>query len=170
MADALIGNVQEKSMNKYNASTTEMIFYSKGIGSVFLLVALVAAVHAQESGVRTTREAAATAVVFNPRDPESRGLAEYYAERRAIPPENIIGLDCPLEEEISRKDYVETIEKPLRAVFERKEWWGVRTGFGDKQEISGSRIRFMVPLLLLIMITGWPWHLVWWRFRFPRFW
>jgi hypothetical protein len=41
MADALIGNVQEKSMNKYNASTTEMIFYSKGIGSVFLLIALV---------------------------------------------------------------------------------------------------------------------------------
>ena len=110
----------------------------------FLLVVLVAAVQAQESGVRTTREAAATAVIFNTRDPESRGLAEYYAERRAIPPENIIGLDCPLEEEISRKDYVETIEKPLRAVFERKEWWGVRTGFGDKQEISGSRIRFMV--------------------------
>jgi hypothetical protein len=62
----------------------------------FLLVALVAAVQAQESGVRTTREAAATAVIFNTRDPESRGLAEYYAERRAIPPENIIGLDCPL--------------------------------------------------------------------------
>ena len=41
LADALIGNVQEKSMNKYNASTTEMIFYSKGIGSIFLLVALL---------------------------------------------------------------------------------------------------------------------------------
>jgi hypothetical protein len=25
LADALIGNVQEKSMNKYNASTTEMV-------------------------------------------------------------------------------------------------------------------------------------------------
>ena len=107
------------------------------------LCALLAAVRAEETGVRTTREAAATTVIFNTRDPESRGLAEYYAERRGIPADNIIGLDCPLEEEISRKDYIETIEKPLRALFERKGWWGMRTGLGDKQEIDGSHIRFM---------------------------
>jgi len=111
-----------------------------------LLLALVATVRAADSGVRTTREAAATAVIFNTRDPESRGLAEYYAERRGIPSDNIIGLDCPLAEEISRKDYIATIEKPLRAAFEEKAWWGVRTGSGDKQEIDGSRIRFMAVI------------------------
>lgn len=40
LADAVIGNVQEKSMNKYSSSTAEMIFYSKLIGSGYLLVVL----------------------------------------------------------------------------------------------------------------------------------
>ncbi len=108
-----------------------------------LLVLLATAAWADDAPLRTTREAAATAVIFNTRDPDSRGLAEYYAERRGIPAENVIGLDCPPEEEISREQYTDTIEKPLRGVFERKEWWGVRSGSGDKREITGSRIRFM---------------------------
>ncbi len=111
--------------------------------SSLLAAALASAAWASDPPVRTTREAAATAVIFNTRDPDSRGLAEYYAERRGIPAENLIGLDCPLEEEISRQQYTDTIEKPLREVFERKEWWGVRNGSGDKREITGSRIRFL---------------------------
>eukprot|EP00455_Lapot_gusevi_P018733 TRINITY_DN2026_c0_g1_i4.p1 TRINITY_DN2026_c0_g1~~TRINITY_DN2026_c0_g1_i4.p1 ORF type:complete len:415 (+),score=93.50 TRINITY_DN2026_c0_g1_i4:56-1300(+) len=41
VADALIGNAQEKVMTTYKASTTEMIFYSKGIGCFILFLALV---------------------------------------------------------------------------------------------------------------------------------
>ena len=41
LADALIGNVQEACMNKYLSSTAEMIFYSKGIGSIILFFVLV---------------------------------------------------------------------------------------------------------------------------------
>ena len=111
-----------------------------------LLVAVLATAQAAEDGTRTTREAGATAVVFNTRDPESRALAEYYAERRAIPSENIIGLDCTLEEEISREEYVETIEQPLRSAFERNGWWEMRTVSGDTKEISGSSIRFMAVM------------------------
>lgn len=90
-----------------------------------------------------TREARATAVVFNLRDPVSRGLAEYYAGRRGIPGENLVGLDCPLEEEISRQDYMETIERPLREVFERKGWWKVDEGPGGVRKVRESRIRFV---------------------------
>jgi len=109
--------------------------------ALFLLVACSAA-HATES-TPPGREAAATLVVFNTRDPDSRGLAEYYAERRNIPREQVVGLDCPIEEEITREQYTDTIQTPLRKLFERKEWWEVREGFEDQTEVTGSRIRYI---------------------------
>jgi uncharacterized protein (TIGR03790 family) len=112
--------------------------------SLLLLLAWVAApAGAQTERLRTTREAAATLVIFNVRDPESRALADYYAERRAIPPEQIIGLDCPQGEEITRQQYIDTIEAPLRRLFERKKWWDIRNAFDDENEVKGSFIRYV---------------------------
>ncbi|MFM8807291.1 MAG: TIGR03790 family protein, partial [Chthoniobacterales bacterium] len=92
--------------------------------------------HAQSERPRPSREAAATLVVFNTRDPESRALADYYAERRYIPYEQVIGLDCPTEEEITRDQFSDTIETPLKKLFDRK-------GFEDQTEVTGSRIRYV---------------------------
>lgn len=39
--DAVIGNVQEKAMREHNASNVEVVFYSYGIGFVYLLVLLL---------------------------------------------------------------------------------------------------------------------------------
>jgi uncharacterized protein (TIGR03790 family) len=116
--------------------------------SKFNLTLLVVAVfftaaRADEPVIRQTREADATLVLFNTRDPESRALAEYYAERRRVPAEQVIGLDCPLEEEISRQQYIDTIEQPLRALFDRKEWWTLRRDFEGQREVSDNRIRFV---------------------------
>lgn len=41
LADAVIGNVQEKSMKQYGGSTTEMVLFSYGIGSVYILFYLL---------------------------------------------------------------------------------------------------------------------------------
>ncbi|CAJ0598965.1 unnamed protein product [Cylicocyclus nassatus] len=38
IADAIIGNLQEKVMKKYGGSSNEMVFYSYSIGSVYILV------------------------------------------------------------------------------------------------------------------------------------
>ncbi len=107
--------------------------------AVFLLLALASG----STAAIPTREARATLVVFNINDPESRELAEYYAGRRDIPSDQVIGLDCPLDEEISREDFARTIEEPLRQLFERNKWWTVRTSFDDRREVSDSRIRFV---------------------------
>jgi len=40
-ADAIIGNVQEKVLVQYDASTTEMIYYTKIIGLIYLFSALI---------------------------------------------------------------------------------------------------------------------------------
>lgn len=108
--------------------------------AALLLAAAVA--HCAAAG-KPGREAAATLVVFNTRDADSRALADYYAERRAIPSEQIVGLDCPVEEEISRAEFTDTIETPLRELFERKGWWEMRPDFEGKPEVIGSHIRYV---------------------------
>ena len=42
VADAIIGNVQEKTMKQHHAGNAEVIFYSYGIGFIYLIVGLLA--------------------------------------------------------------------------------------------------------------------------------
>lgn len=90
-----------------------------------------------------SREAETTLVIFNSRDPESETLANYYAERRRIPRQQVIGLDCPTSEEISREDFSSTIEKPLRKIFESNGWWSLRENAAGQKEAASNRIRFV---------------------------
>lgn len=41
IADAVIGNVQEKAIKKYGASNCEIVLYSYSFGIVYLAVALI---------------------------------------------------------------------------------------------------------------------------------
>uniref|UniRef100_A0A1A9WBU8 Adenosine 3'-phospho 5'-phosphosulfate transporter 2 n=1 Tax=Glossina brevipalpis TaxID=37001 RepID=A0A1A9WBU8_9MUSC len=41
LCDAIIGNVQEKTMNDYKAPSHEIIFYSYGLGFIYLLIVLL---------------------------------------------------------------------------------------------------------------------------------
>jgi uncharacterized protein (TIGR03790 family) len=118
--------------------------------SLVCALALAGAVPAGAELRRPSREAEATLVVFNTLDPHSRALATYYAEQRQIPTEQVIGLTCPLTEEITRQEYIDTIETPLRDHFEKNEWWDGRTAFDGQREITGSRIRFVA------LIRGMP--------------
>ena len=63
-----------------------------------------------------------TLVVFNLADPESHSLAETYAKARSIPADRVIGLACPLTEEITRSDFETTIRKPLEEIFQSRGW------------------------------------------------
>lgn len=63
------------------------------------------------------------AVLYNSDDAESKSLAEFYAEARAIPAANLVGLPLPKEAEISREQYDQSIATPLRAEFDRRGWW-----------------------------------------------
>jgi uncharacterized protein (TIGR03790 family) len=111
--------------------------------SALLLALLPAAATVAQDAVPPVREAAATIVVYNARDPESRALAGYYAERRGIPDAQVIGLECPATEEITREEYRTTIEEPLRARFEREGWWKVTAGPGGSRVVTDQGIRFV---------------------------
>lgn len=105
----------------------------------------------------SSREGEATLVIFNSRDPESKALAHYYAERRDIPTHQVIGLDCPTTEEISREEFSTTIEKPLRKIFETNGWWSIGENSSGQPEVTSNRIRFValirgIPLKIRTII------------------
>jgi uncharacterized protein (TIGR03790 family) len=74
-------------------------------------------------------------VVYNNVLPESASLAKYYADKRGIPKERVLGIRCPTDEEISRADYKGQIEDPIRAYLIKKKWMDQVPGkspFGDQ--------------------------------------
>lgn len=52
-------------------------------------------------------------VVYNTKLPESKDVADHYAQRRAVPTNQVIGLDLPLTEAVTRKDFIELLQRPL---------------------------------------------------------
>ncbi|MDQ2659794.1 MAG: hypothetical protein M3Y03_05185, partial [Verrucomicrobiota bacterium] len=88
--------------------------------------------------------APATIVVFNKNIPESAELAKFYAFKRGIARDHLVGLACSHEEEISRDEYDRTIAKPLRVIFGDRKWWSLIQAEGDRPMILGSSsIRFV---------------------------
>lgn len=62
----------------------------------------------------TTGQAATEAVVvFNSRVPESKEVAEYYAQRRQVPKEQVFGFEMPTTEGMSHKEFLDQLQQPL---------------------------------------------------------
>lgn len=80
-------------------------------------------------------------VLFNPDFAGSRELAVYYAQRRGIPAEQVVGLPCPVEETIDRATFHRTIRGPLRELFYQRGWWKGEDGAGES-----LRIRVICPV------------------------
>ena len=87
--------------------------------------------------------AAATLVVYNRADNDSKDLAEFYAGKRGIPKSQIIGLTCPRSEEISRDDYDRTIAEPLRGELTVNHWWKLRPPDDVLGPVEFNKIRFV---------------------------
>jgi uncharacterized protein (TIGR03790 family) len=94
--------------------------------------------------------AESTIVIYNPAVPESAALAKFYAQQRSIARDHLIGLDCSVEEEISRDEYDSTIAQPLREIFKSRHWWKLRETSDNKEAVVNSSIHFVA------MIRGMP--------------
>jgi uncharacterized protein (TIGR03790 family) len=84
---------------------------------------------------KTEDLAAHLLVVYNTNDPDSRGLAQYYATKRNIPAERVLGIACPTTEEITRAQYNDTIRSPITDYLTAKGWLerkSQETPFGDR--------------------------------------
>ena len=61
-------------------------------------------------------------VVYNKNDPDSEGLARYYAAQRKIPTERVLAISSPVTEEITRAQYDDTIRSPIVSYLCQKDW------------------------------------------------
>jgi uncharacterized protein (TIGR03790 family) len=84
----------------------------------------------------------ATLVVYNPNYPESKSLAEYYAERRAIPKDRLTALPCSNNEEIDRHEYDTEIAEPLRSHLQETQLWTIDQTAEPK--VTANKIRYIV--------------------------
>ena len=67
------------------------------------------------AGPALALEPAEVIVVTNKNVPDSRAIAEHYLHARGVPADNVVALDLPKAEDVSRKDYDEKLAAPLRA-------------------------------------------------------
>ena len=77
------------------------------------LVGLLAALWLTSACVRAVAGGEEVVVVYTKQLPESKAVAEYYAEKRGVPASQIIGLDVPSGDAVTRPDYVRLIQDPL---------------------------------------------------------
>jgi uncharacterized protein (TIGR03790 family) len=64
-------------------------------------------------------------VIYNTRVPESKDVAEHYAERRQVPASQVFGFDLSTNEGMSRTEYRDSLEKPLAKMLEEKKLWHI---------------------------------------------
>lgn len=102
-----------------------------------LLLASFDAEYAHAQLIADWNAAAETVVVFNPDFPGSAELAAYYAEKRHIPKQRVIGLACPKEDSMSRAEFESQLRKPLLKTFADKHWW-ITEPAGTAKPLTGS--------------------------------
>lgn len=80
-----------------------------------------------------------TVVVYNSSDPSSRDLAQFYAAKRNIPANNLVGLPLPPDEEISREVFNQQFAKPLTSRMVKAGFWKL-----NGNEVVRSTVRYAV--------------------------
>lgn len=126
--------------------------------SFALSLALLCLAMSSARADRTLAES--TVVIYNKTVSESVDLAKFYAQRRGIARDHLIGVACSAEEEISRDEYDATIAEPLRAIFRQRGWWQFRV-IDDKEKVFDSSIQFAavmkgIPLKIRQNATPYP--------------
>ena len=78
-------------------------------------------------------------VVYNVAMPESKSVAEHYAERRRVPKSQVFGFELNKGENISRTEFRDTLEQPLLKKLEDAGFW--RLGDGEVTDTNGNPVK-----------------------------
>jgi uncharacterized protein (TIGR03790 family) len=68
-------------------------------------------------------------VIYNVRVPESKGIAEHYAQMRQVPEKQIYGFPMTTNEEMSRAEFRDSLQKPLAKKLEADGLWKLTMTF-----------------------------------------
>lgn len=114
-----------------------------------LLILLLSNLTLHAEGIRplSNRE---VLVLYNKADPESEQLAHFYRDQRAIPPTQVLGLDLPNQQDITREEYEKQIVQPLRDHFDQKVWWN------RSRDSSGIKLPLQNRIRAIVLMRGIP--------------
>src|SRR6266487_5686250 len=84
-------------------------------------------------------------VIYNSRMPESKSVAEYYAERRQVPRNQVFGFELGTGDESARAEFRDGLQMPLLKKLQSLKLW--RLGPGEIQGTNGKPVRVMGKVL-----------------------
>ncbi len=88
-------------------------------------------------------------VVYNKASADSKSIAYYYAEKRNVPTNQVVGFDLPDGEQITRAEFRDRLEKPLLKTLEESKLWVFGPGpLADGKEggqvVTEAKVRYAV--------------------------
>jgi uncharacterized protein (TIGR03790 family) len=101
-------------------------------------------------GVARADDGSSVVVLYNSRIPASKALAEYYAEKRAVPSQQVIGLPLPDKEAITRDEYQKDLVDPFLhkleelklMTFATRKWTNAAGKEQESPLVNESKIRY----------------------------
>jgi uncharacterized protein (TIGR03790 family) len=93
------------------------------------------------------------AIVYNAQDKNSQALAFKYAKARDVPSGNLIALDLPDKNTITREEFNTLIRDPLTETFTREVWWSRR------EDDNGVMIPVRNKIRVLLLVKGVPYRI-----------
>jgi uncharacterized protein (TIGR03790 family) len=90
-----------------------------------LFIALVLGVNLGAFSLCAANPGDEVVIVYNTRVPESKKVADYYAKRRHVPANQIFGFGLSTNEDMSRKEFRDTLQKPLAKALESAKLWHI---------------------------------------------
>jgi uncharacterized protein (TIGR03790 family) len=66
-------------------------------------------------------------VIYNSRLPESRAIAQDYARKRGVPPDQVLGFTLTTNGDISRAEFQDQLQRPLAKALEQRKLWHIAT-------------------------------------------
>ena len=63
-------------------------------------------------------------IVYNRNLPDSQAVASYYAQKRKVPGDHLVGVDVSFSEDMSREDYEKKLVPPIRAMVQKLQAQG----------------------------------------------
>jgi len=98
-------------------------------------------------------------VVYNSRLPESKALADYYAQRRHVPANQIFGFSLGTGEDISRAEFRDSLQKPLAEELEKRKLWHIASEIVPATTNRPARVDWRVvesKIRYLVLCYGVP--------------
>ena len=93
-------------------------------------------------------------VIYNTRVAESKQVADYYAQRRAVPSNQVVGFDLPADESMTRQEFLDKLQTPMLKHLEAEKLFSYgpatnrvtnsKPSDPPVRRIIGARVRYAV--------------------------